>query len=79
MAYVHFGFVWVAPTREDLLYPIFDSFDFPSVQSYFVVFMNKTDLVDDEELLELVEMEIRETLDKYEFPGDDTPDRKSVV
>ena len=40
---------------------------------YIVVFMNKTDLVDDEELLELVEMEIRETLDKYEFPGDDTP------
>ncbi len=40
---------------------------------YIVVFMNKTDLVDDEELLELVEMEIRETLDSYEFPGDDTP------
>ena len=40
---------------------------------YIVVFMNKCDLVDDEELLELVEMEIRETLDKYEFPGDDTP------
>ena len=40
---------------------------------YIVVFMNKTDLVDDEELLELVEMEIRETLDKYGFPGDDTP------
>jgi len=40
---------------------------------YIVVFMNKTDLVDDEELLELAEMEIRETLDKYEFPGDDTP------
>ena len=40
---------------------------------YIVVFMNKTDLVDDEELLELVEMEIRETLDTYEFPGDDTP------
>ena len=38
-----------------------------------VVFMNKCDQVDDEELLELVEMEIRETLDKYEFPGDDTP------
>ena len=38
-----------------------------------VVFMNKADLVDDEELLELVEMEIRETLDFYEFPGDDTP------
>ncbi len=38
-----------------------------------VVFMNKVDQVDDPELLELVEMEIRETLDKYEFPGDDTP------
>jgi len=40
---------------------------------YIVVFMNKEDLVDDEELLELVEMEIRELLDEYEFPGDDTP------
>jgi elongation factor Tu len=40
---------------------------------YIVVFMNKEDLVDDEELLELVEMEIRELLDMYEFPGDDTP------
>jgi elongation factor Tu len=38
-----------------------------------VVFMNKVDLVDDEELLELVEMEVRELLEKYEFPGDDTP------
>ncbi len=38
-----------------------------------VVFMNKTDLVDDEELLELVEMEIRELLNEYDFPGDDTP------
>ncbi|MBQ1259538.1 MAG: elongation factor Tu [Clostridia bacterium] len=38
-----------------------------------VVFMNKTDLVDDEELLELVEMEIRELLSSYEFPGDDIP------
>ena len=38
-----------------------------------VVFMNKCDMVDDEELLELVEMEIRELLDAYEFPGDDTP------
>ncbi|MEO0581451.1 MAG: elongation factor Tu [Bacteroidota bacterium] len=38
-----------------------------------VVFMNKVDLVDDEELLELVEMEIRELLDAYQFPGDDTP------
>jgi len=40
---------------------------------YIVVFMNKEDLVDDEELMELVEMEIRELLDVYEFPGDDTP------
>ena len=40
---------------------------------YIVVFMNKEDMVDDEELLELVEMEIRELLDAYDFPGDDTP------
>ena len=40
---------------------------------YIIVFMNKCDMVDDEELLELVEMEIRELLDEYEFPGDDTP------
>jgi elongation factor Tu len=40
---------------------------------YIVVFMNKVDQVDDPELLELVEMEIRELLSKYEFPGDDTP------
>ncbi len=40
---------------------------------YIVVFMNKVDLVDDEELLELVEMEVREVLSKYEFPGDDLP------
>jgi elongation factor Tu len=40
---------------------------------FIVVFMNKVDLVDDEELLELVEMEIRELLDTYEFPGDDIP------
>jgi len=40
---------------------------------YIVVYMNKCDMVDDEELLELVEMEIRELLDKYEFPGDATP------
>ena len=40
---------------------------------YIVVFMNKADQVDDEELLELVEMEIRELLSEYEFPGDDTP------
>ncbi|MDY0321313.1 MAG: elongation factor Tu [Arcobacteraceae bacterium] len=40
---------------------------------YIVVFMNKADMVDDEELLELVEMEIRELLSSYDFPGDDTP------
>ena len=40
---------------------------------YIIVFMNKCDMVDDEELLDLVEMEIRELLDEYEFPGDDTP------
>ena len=40
---------------------------------YIVVFMNKADMVDDKELLELVEMEIRELLSMYEFPGDDTP------
>lgn len=40
---------------------------------YIVVFLNKCDMVDDEELLELVEMEVRELLDQYDFPGDDTP------
>ena len=40
---------------------------------YIVVFMNKTDMMDDPELLELVEMEIRELLSQYEFPGDDIP------
>jgi elongation factor Tu len=40
---------------------------------YIVVYLNKCDMVDDEELLELVEMEVRELLDLYEFPGDDTP------
>ena len=40
---------------------------------YIVVFMNKADMVDDAELLELVEMEVRELLDTYDFPGDDTP------
>ncbi|MAP89886.1 MAG: elongation factor Tu [Thiotrichales bacterium] len=40
---------------------------------YIVVYMNKADMVDDEELIELVEMEIRELLTEYEFPGDDTP------
>ena len=40
---------------------------------YIIVYLNKCDMVDDEELLELVELEVRELLDKYEFPGDDTP------
>ncbi|MBE0599800.1 MAG: elongation factor Tu, partial [Burkholderiaceae bacterium] len=40
---------------------------------YIIVYMNKCDMVDDEELLELVEMEVRELLSKYEFPGDDIP------
>jgi len=40
---------------------------------YIVVYLNKCDMVDDEELLELVELEVRELLDKYDFPGDDTP------
>ena len=40
---------------------------------YIIVYMNKCDMVDDAELLELVEMEVRELLDKYEFPGDATP------
>ena len=40
---------------------------------YIVVFLNKADMVDDDELVELVEMEVRELLDMYEFPGDDTP------
>ena len=38
-----------------------------------VIFMNKVDMMDDEELLELVELELRELLDLYEFPGDETP------
>ena len=40
---------------------------------YIIVFLNKCDMVDDEELLELVEMEIRDLLSTYEFPGDDIP------
>ncbi len=40
---------------------------------YIIVFLNKADMVDDEELIELVEMEVRELLDSYDFPGDDTP------
>ena len=43
---------------------------------YIIVFMNKCDMVDDEELLELVEMEVRELLSEYDFPGDD---RQSVI
>ena len=57
----------MAQTREHLL--LARQVGVPSI----VVFMNKADQVDDEELLELVEMDIRELLDKYEFPGDDTP------
>ena len=57
----------MAQTKEHLL--LARQVGVPSI----VVFMNKADLVDDEELLELVEMEIRETLDYYEFPGDETP------
>ncbi|PXZ69174.1 GTP-binding protein, partial [Pseudomonas aeruginosa] len=40
---------------------------------YIVVFLNKADMVDDAELLELVEMEVRDLLNTYDFPGDDTP------
>ena len=40
---------------------------------YMVVFLNKADMVDDEELLELVEVEVRDLLNKYDFPGDDIP------
>ena len=40
---------------------------------YIIVYMNKVDMVDDAELLELVELEVRELLSKYEFPGDDIP------
>ncbi|THK40938.1 GTP-binding protein, partial [Methylophaga sp. SB9B] len=40
---------------------------------YIIVYLNKADMVDDAELIELVEMEVRELLDKYDFPGDDTP------
>ena len=57
----------MAQTKEHLL--LARQVGVPSI----VVFMNKADQVDDPELLELVEMDIRETLDKYEFPGDDTP------
>jgi len=57
----------MAQTNEHLL--LARQVGVPSI----VVYMNKVDQVDDPELLDLVEMEIRETLDKYEFPGDDTP------
>ena len=43
---------------------------------YLIVFLNKVDLVDDEELIDLVEMEVRELLSEYGFPGDDTPDQR---
>ena len=45
---------------------------------YIIVFLNKCDMVDDEELLDLVEMEVRELLDQYDFPGDDTPIIKRI-
>jgi elongation factor Tu len=54
-------------TREHVL--LARQVNVPSI----VVYMNKVDMVDDEELLDLVEMELRELLDEYEFPGDDTP------
>ena len=44
-----------------------------------VVALNKADMVDDEEILELVELEVRELLTEYEFPGDDTPGHPGVV
>src|ERR1700755_1643286 len=55
------------PTREKILLAR------PGGVPYIVVFMNKADMVDDKELLELVEMEVRELLSLYKFPGDDTP------
>ena len=57
----------MAQTREHIL--LARQVGVPAI----VVFLNKCDQVDDEELLELVEMEVRELLDKYEFPGDETP------
>ena len=57
----------MAQTKEHLLLAR------PVGVPYIIVFLNKVDQVDDEELLELVEMEVRETLNEYEFPGDDTP------
>jgi len=57
----------MAQTREHLL--LARQVNVPAI----VIFLNKCDLVDDEELLDLVEMEVRELLDNYEFPGDDTP------
>ena len=46
---------------------------------YIVVALNKVDIVDDPELLDLVELEVRELLAKYEFPGDDVPDRPGLA
>ena len=60
----------MAQTREHLL--LARQVNVP----YILVFLNKCDQVDDPELLELVEMEVRELLDKYDFPGDDTPDHQ---
>ena len=54
-------------TREHIL--LARQVEVPSI----IVALNKVDMMDDEELLELVEMEVRELLDRYDFPGDDTP------
>ena len=54
-------------TREHILYHV------TLVYQRLVVFLNKVDMVDDEELLELVEMEVRDLLSEYDFPGDDVP------
>ena len=56
-------------TREHVL--LARQVEVPSI----VIYLNKVDMMDDEELLELVEMELRELLDEYDFPGDDTPHR----
>ena len=57
-------------TREHIL--LAGQVEVPSI----IVALNKVDMMDDEELLELVEMEVRELLDRYGFPGDDTPRRQ---
>jgi translation elongation factor TU len=69
--------VWDAPTKTSelpLKLPAFSILLSKQVGvPYILVYMNKADMVDDEELVELVEMEIRELLTEYDFPGDDTP------